>query len=178
MPLNTAQLQTLKTNILNNSTPIPSGMVNAGSFVGIQIKDIPNDGDGNLCVATWYNLLASPDFYTWHFNRSRMDNRRAILNTAGAGNQLDSLTGGKRDSLFWCLDDNIQPSLSSVRTTIDDLTGGQSILKSAILDSFKRKATNGEKVFAVGTGSFASPADGAIEQLITATDVNSALNLS
>lgn len=177
MPLTPAQLPTFKTDILANTNTIPAGMANAGAFVGQQIKDIPNNGDGNLCVATWYNLLASPDFYNWYFTRSRMDNRRAILTTAGAGNQLDALTGSKRDSLLWCLDDTLQPTLSSVRTTVDDLCGSQNVLKAAILDSFKRKATNAEKLFATGTGSFAVPATGAFEMSVTASDVNSALNL-
>lgn len=178
MALTPAQLATFKTDILANTNTIPAGMANAGSFVGQQVKDIPNNGDGNLCVASWYNLLASPAFYSWYFTRSRMDNRRAILNTTGAGNQLDGLTGGKREALLWCLDDSIQPTLASVRTTIDDLTGSQNTLKAAILDSFKRQATNAEKLFAVGTGSQAVPATGAFEANVTASDVNSALNLA
>lgn len=177
MALTPEQLPTFKTDILANTNTIPAGMVNAGAFVGVQIKNIPNNGDGNLAVATWYNLLASPDFYTWYFTRSRMDNRRAILNTAGAGNQLDALTVGKRDALLWCLDDTLQPTLPSVRATIYDLCGSQNTLKTAILDSFKRKATNAEKLFATGTGSFAAPATGAFEMSVTSSDVNSALNL-
>ncbi len=177
MALTPAQLATLKTDIDANTNTIPAGQPWTGAFAGMQVKNVPNNSDGNAAVAGWYNLATNPAFYAWYFTRSRMDNRRGILNTAGAGNQLDALTGGKREALLWCLDDTIEPKLSSVRTTIDDLCGSQNVLKGAILDSFKRLLTNIQKLYATGTGSFASPADGTYEGSVTGAEVEQARNL-
>lgn len=71
MPLNAQQLQTLKTNISANTATIQVGQPNAGAFVGMQINAIPNNDDGNLCIASWYNLAASPSFWGWQSAVSR-----------------------------------------------------------------------------------------------------------
>jgi hypothetical protein len=170
MALTDTQKAALKAHINTNTNTIVVG------GVSMQIKDVPNTGDTNPDIAAWYNQLASPAFYAWYFTRTRMDNRRAILNTVGAGSQLDNLTAGKRDALLWCLDDTVEPKLSAVRTTIDDLTGSQNTLKAAILDGFKKQLTYTQKVMSTGTGSFASPADGTYEGTLTGQDVTDARN--
>jgi hypothetical protein len=71
MPLSAQQLQTLKTSIAANTAAIQAGQANAGIFIGSQIKDIPNNDDGNLCIATWYNLVAAPNFWAWQSSVSR-----------------------------------------------------------------------------------------------------------
>lgn len=60
MQLTTAQLQTLKASILANTNVIASG-----PFAGTQVKDVPNNADGRIAVATWYNLDASPTYKVW-----------------------------------------------------------------------------------------------------------------
>ena len=171
MPLSGSQLADLKTNIAANTNTVSYG----GSSVAINM--LPNDPDANLAIANWYNLDAAGPFYIWHFARTRMENRRAVMNTAGSANQLDALTGSKREALLWAIDDTVDCRLPAVRTSIEDLCGSQNTLKSAIIDSFKLVASNAEKLFATGTGTLASPADASLWGDITAAEVLSARNL-
>lgn len=162
---------------LNNNT-----IINAADNQPIAIKlVIPNTatdtGDNMQRVADWYNL-ATASSYAWQFTRGRMDNRRSILNVAGAANQLDNLTGGKRDSLLWLLDDTVEPRFSAIRSSVDDLTGTQNTLKNAILDGFKRLLTNLEKTLRIvdaQAGTFAAPYNGGFEGSISGPQVYDAL---
>lgn len=174
-----AQLATLKADIAANVNTIPAGQPWSGSFVGQAINTLPNNGDANAAIAGWYGLFPAVDFWGWKTSQSRMENRRAVMNTAGAGNQLDGLTAGKRESLIFGLDDTIDCRLAAVRTTIDDWCGGQAVLKAAIIDSFKRKLRNIEKLFATGGvgGLFATPADLVVEGTISGSEVLEARNL-
>lgn len=180
MPLSTdpatraAQLATLKADIAANNNPIPAGR----PFAGTLINALPNTPDANVEIALWYGLFPASDFWGWKTSQSRMENRRAIMNTAGAGNQLDGLTQGKRDCLRFGLDDTIDCRLPAVRATIEDWCGSQNTLKSAIIDSFKRKLRNVEKLFATGgNGAFATPADLVVEGTISGDDVTETRNL-
>lgn len=170
MALTLAQKQTLKTHALANQATVnaSAGVATIASLFAAQSL---NSGDAQL-ISDWYNALTSPAVYSWHFSRSRMDNRRAIMNVAGAGNQLDGLTQGKRDSLIFGLDDTIDCRLVAVRTTIEDWCGSQNTLKAAILDSFKRQMNNLENVFATGTGSFAAPKDGTFQGTTSGSEIS------
>jgi hypothetical protein len=180
--LSAAQLPTFKAHILANTATIPAGYPWSGAFVGVQVKDVPNDGgDGNLAVAGWYSLTATPDF--WVYRRSYTPDlaRASIIGTTGAANQLDALTGSKRDSLFWLIAGTIDMSSAAARASVDDLCGSQNTLKAAIQDGGKRKATRLEQVFATGgNGALATPGTNAFPDGTAAdtTDVNSALNLA
>lgn len=63
MPLTPAQLATLKAHIAANTTAIPAGL---GGFAGVQVKDVPLGDDGNLVLAAFYNLEASPAYKCWN----------------------------------------------------------------------------------------------------------------
>jgi hypothetical protein len=65
VPLNSTQLAALKTDILANTNTIPSGQPWTGAFAGVQVKDVPNDGDGNVAVAGYYSQVASPTYNVW-----------------------------------------------------------------------------------------------------------------
>lgn len=174
MSLTPTQKPVMKAHIEANTTVLAFDAGNA------QINDTfnaptLNAGDA-IIIADWYNALTSPAQYAWHFIRSRMDLRRAILNTAGSANQLDALTGSKRDALLWAVDDTLEPRLAAVRASIDDLTGSQQTLKAAILDSMKRHLTVAQSVFTTGTKSFAAPGDnvtaGGFEGTLTGNDIS------
>jgi hypothetical protein len=171
MSLTLAQKQALKTHALNNQTQLafPAGQATiASKFAAASLQSADA-----LLIANWYNLLTSPAAYAWHFSRSRMDNRRAVMNTAGSANQLDALTGAKRDALLWCIDDTIDCRLAAVRTSIDDLCGSQNTLKAAILDSFKRQLRNLERVFSTGgDGSLSTPHDYVFEGTVTGDEIS------
>lgn len=65
MSLSPAQLAVLKTDILANTATIPAGYPWTGGFAGVQVKDVPNNGDGNFAVAGWYSQVASPAYVVW-----------------------------------------------------------------------------------------------------------------
>lgn len=71
MPLSTAQLTALKADLLANTATIPAGQPWTGAFAGVQVKDVPNNGDGNAAVAGWYSLAASPSYFVWRSSVSR-----------------------------------------------------------------------------------------------------------
>lgn len=167
--LTPAQLATLKTDI--------TAKMQAGQPLEAYASSSPTNSDANTAIAAFYNQLAAPAFYGWHFTRSRMDCRRAILNTAGSANQLDALTGSKRDSLLWAVDDTIDCRLAAVRASIDDLCGSQNTLKAAVIDSFKKQLTIVQKLLATGTGSLAVPADNPNDGNLTFQEVEAARTL-
>jgi hypothetical protein len=174
MALTPEQKPTLRTHILANTTVLAFG--GGDQQIGTVFAGESLDAGDAKVIADWYNLPTSPALYSWHFRRTRMEVRTSILTAAGAANQLDALTGGKRDALFWLLDDTLEPRLPAVRASVDDLTGSQNTLKAAILAGFKRHVRNVERVFCTGTGSLALPFDnataGGFEGTVTQNDVS------
>ncbi len=155
MALTSAQQTTLKTYIL--ADPVLADLATQGA-VGP--------------IATALNQLAVPDFYIWDSTYTP-DKIRIAINLGIT--QLDALTASKRDSLLWWAEGTQNMNLISSRTAADDLTGSQNTLKASILDAAKLKARVGEKVFATGTGSFASPAIATYSGTISDADVEAAL---
>jgi hypothetical protein len=125
-------------------------------------------------IAAWYNTPASPTFYVWRKQYTSAQIAAAI--DAGI-TQLDALTASKRDSLLWWAGRDHDASVAQTRTAIDDLTGSQNTLKAALMDGAKRAATRGEKLFATGTGSLASPATTVVDGMISDADISAALSL-
>lgn len=189
MPLNAAQLQTLKTDINSNNNTIPANMPNAGAFVGMAVSAIPNDsGDGNLAVASWYNLNASPDFWVWktsvtkgeYVNGTSVDG--TTFSWTGAG--FITRSQGERDAWREMFNgtNTVNPSLPQVRQAFTDIFSGGTAPAPAnrthMSTMSRRLAKSGEKLFATGTGSTASPAAMGYEGSISLQDVNTARNLA
>ena len=127
-------------------------------------------------IADAYNLTASPAWVVWRTEVTAEEWRAAIIGGGGAS-QLDALTGSKRDSLLWAVNDTLDPSVPAVRTALDDFCGSQNTLKAAIAAAEKRNALRCEKLFSSGTGSTASPAMMGYEGTLTYQDVEAALAL-
>ena len=89
--------------------------------------------------------------------------------------QLDGLAASKRDSLLWWANRQHDASLAATQAAINDLCGSQNTLKNAVLDGGKRKVTRGEKLYATGTGSLASPGSPGFEGTLTESDIGAAL---
>ena len=134
----------------------------------IDALDIRND----VLLAELYN--AATAHVVWRSVLTAEAARSAITGGAGLA-QLDNLTAGKRDSLFWTLDGDTFPANADQRAAINDLCGSQNALKAAILAAQKRTCTKAEKLFATGTGSDASPATLGWEGTLSYTDVGVAL---
>ncbi len=73
MALTPAQKTALKADILANANVIASGQ-----FAGTAVKDVPNSNDGNIAVAAWYSLAASPTYLVWDQAASKSAFRAAV----------------------------------------------------------------------------------------------------
>lgn len=119
-------------------------------------------------LADWFNV-AQPSFYAWRTSLTQDMSRSAIVQGA---TQLDALTAGKRDSLFWLLSEAVNPSDANVRAAIDDLCGTQATLKGALQAALKRTTTRAEKILASGTGTISVPATLMYEGYLSAAEAS------
>lgn len=203
MALTPAQLATLKTNIIANTNTIPAGMANAGSFVGAQIKDIPNNGDGNLCVATWYNLPASPSFWGWQSAVSRTQIYHTTTDIPSVFDWQTFKNQSVTEQNAWTqmfMGDAAPFNKIALRNGVFSIFSGsapQNAQRAHIFAAARRLAKNGEKLFAIApiteggvapvanngntlgnaAGATTNPYVMVFEGNVTASDVNSALNL-
>lgn len=134
--LTPSQIATLRT--LADADPVAAGYVASAD---------------DIALADWFNQVTT--YVVWRTVLGPEMARSAIIEGA---TQLDGLTVGKRDSLFWLCSGNLDPSVPSVRAAIDDLCGSQNALKAALQAAQKRFATRAEKALASGAGTTASPA--------------------
>lgn len=148
--LTPSQLSTLKTVALADTT--------AAAYL--------NNGNDNE-LADWFN---QSQVFTVYRSVLTPDLARAAI-IQGA-TQLDALTVGKRDSLFYLVAGNLDVSQSSVRAAIDDLCGTQNQLKGYLQAAEKRQATRAEKALASGTGTDASPSTLGWEGYISGNDAS------
>lgn len=158
MALTTAQLQTLKADIL--ADPVLSAY--------------PNTSDGNYAIAAAYNVAAAPSFTVWKTNVPLVQIGDAMVATEIAG--MTSLNLDRLRTMATYGPDGINPSLADRRAFFDDIfsgAGGQ-LTRPKLLALWKRLALRGEKLFATGTGSDATPATLVVEGQITTADVEEA----
>lgn len=146
--LTTQQMQTLKSAAL--ADPTAAAYLVAG-----------NDSD----LQAWFN--AANTKIVWRSTISPDLMREALV--CGA-TQLDGLTVGKRDSLFYLAAGDLNNS-ANLRASIDDLSGTQNTLKACLVAAQKRTATKAEAILATGTGTTQSPATMGWEGFITDADV-------
>ena len=113
----------------------------------------------------WLNYIEST-FYVWRNVFTPEQARTAIANQIA---QLDNLTVGKRDSLFWFFSEPVIPSdpAANVVAAIDNFCGSQNLLKGSLQDAIRRPSTRAEKILAAGAGTSESPATMAWEGLFT-----------
>ena len=127
---------------------------------------IANGNDNEL--AEWFNQPQA--FVVWRTVLTPDLARAAIIQGA---TQLDALTVGKRDSLFYLVAGNLDVSQASVRAAIDDLCGTQNQLKGYLAAAQKRTATRAEKALASGTGTDSVPATLGWEGYLSGNDSSS-----
>lgn len=148
--LTAAQLSQLKAAALADQTG--AALLAAGNDTGL---------------SEWLN--AETTHVVWRSAMTPEMARAAIIQGA---TQLDALTVGKRDSLFWLASGNLDVSNASVRAAIDDLCGSQNTLKAALQAAQRRTASRAEKILASGTGTTASPATLGWEGTLSANDAS------
>ena len=160
MALTTAQLATLKADILADGT----------------LNAQPNNSDGAFTIAAAYNSAASPNFTVWKTMVSINDVGKKFN-----GSELAGLTTGNQSrlqTLAAYLASGVNPSLIDNRLFFDDVFSGAggANTRANLLALWKRLATRGEKLFATGTGSDPSPATLTFEGNLNYQDVLTARN--
>lgn len=153
--LTSAQLQMLKNDIAADPT----------------LNAQPNNSDGAFAIMLVYNQVASPDFTVWKSNVPIGDVGKAINGTELAGLTTANLTRLQTIAIFSA--SGVNPALADQRQFFDDIFSGAggTNTRASLLILWKRLATRGEKLFAVGTGSNLSPATLTFEGRITTEDV-------
>ncbi len=73
MNLTTAQIATLKADILANNNTIPAGQPWSGTYAGVAVKNVINGNnfDQGIAVAGWYNQNVSPNYFIWKSNADK-----------------------------------------------------------------------------------------------------------
>lgn len=170
MPLTSAQLATLKSDIQNDGA----------------LNSQPNTPDGNMVIANAYNANASPDFWVWKSRVAKND----LVTSVGpdgttfnwTGNGFITRSAGEQTAWRELFNgtESVNPSLANVRQAFSDIfsgTGNAQANRTHLLAVARRKATRGEKLFATGTGSTASPGTMVFEGGLTYQDVEAARRL-
>lgn len=156
--LTAAQLTTLKNDINANTSAIPAGQPWTGAFAGVQVKDVPNNADGNTAVAGWYNQTAAPNFTVWRKSVSILEVGDKLNGTELAG--LSSLNHTRLQTVVILSQNGVNPSLTDRRQFFDDIFSGAggATTRANLLALWKQLASYAKKLFATGTGNDASPA--------------------
>lgn len=154
MALSSAQLAALKADIQS-------------SFAGAT-----NDDDSNFLIAAAYNALASPAFRVWRTKISRSEVMRNFVWTEFIGRSQ-----GERDAFqFMLSQESISGADVNIRQGFADIFSGAAgtTSRAQLTAMAKRDASRAEKMFAVGTGTDASPATMTFEGLVTYQDISAA----
>lgn len=176
MPLTTAQLATLRTDIANDPT----------------LSSQPMNGDGDFNIAAAYNLTASPQFVVWRTTTPLDDIQDAInwanmtpaaspdgttlwtnraLSAQGKQFNLQNLLIGRTSIPSGKA--NIRAALQDALTALPTKNDGtnQPAGWTAVQAVMQRDAKRGERLFAAGAGTALSPGTLVFEGNITPQDV-------
>ena len=122
-------------------------------------------------TATALNQPASPAFTVWRSSVSTDE----VMRNGMDWTRVDNLSIGKARIWEWMTrPGSFNPSKENVRAGIDATwvgTAADLAVRAAVYVHCKRLATVGEKLFATGTGSDASPATLVIEGQFTYADI-------
>lgn len=154
--LNESQLAVLKANIMADPTLAAYAEIRA---------------DARITEA--YNAVASPSFVVW-----KPDVRPSEIPAVFTWTEIDALTNGKARIWEWMrLLPVLDCRIANVRQGLSDAFSAATNTKAAALAFVKRNALRGERLFATGTGSDASPGLLVVVGNLTDTDIDKALRL-
>lgn len=202
MVLTPAQLSMLKADIIANANTIPAGQPWTGSFGGLQVRDVPQSGDGAFAIAGWYSQTASPAYIVWRdlametvlslIAFANMTPTDAVPTTPALTVDVFRTRAivcqGKQMNLQNLIISRTVAPMKQVsyRAALQDCltnlpAGASGSLISAnwvgVRDAAKFDANNVEKLFAIGAGTTATPSNLTYEGAISAADIETALNL-
>ncbi len=161
MSLTPAQLPALKAAIIADST----------------LNAKPNNSDGNTDIAAAFNLPSVPAFICWRSLVGITETGKAFNGTEWSG--MTTANHTRLQTVSQWQPDGYNAGLADIRAMFNDIWSGAggTNTRSALLALWKRIATRGEKLYATGTGSDASPGLLVFEGAIDVQDVSSARNL-
>jgi hypothetical protein len=153
-----AQLSTLKAAIAANPT----------------WNNQPQDSTGAALIAADLNALASPAFIVWKSRVSIKDTGEAFNGADWAG--MTSANHTRLQTVAQYLTEGYNAAKLDLRDMFNDIWSGAggATTRANLLALWKRGATAGEKIYATGTGSDASPATLTFEGAISTSDVRDA----
>jgi len=155
--LTNAQLLTLKNSILTETD---------STFVTYR------QANDKFSMASWYNVSSTT--VTWKSLVSITDTGKAFN-----GNEWAGMTSANHSRLQTVAQymATYNPGLADIRAMFNDIWSGAggALTRASLLALWKRFATRGEKLYATGTGTDASPAILVFEGLILSSDINDAL---
>ena len=167
-------------------TPAQKATLKAHIDASGDLNVYPNTNDGNATIAGLLNLDAAPTFWAWRTSVSKAEYTQTTsvdgttFNWTGAG--FITRAQGERDAWreLFGEDGTVNPSLSNVRQAFADIFSGGTVPAPAnrthLSTVSRRVATRGERVFATGTGSTATPGFFTLEGTLTRVDVEEARN--
>lgn len=130
-------------------------------------------GGADQSIANFYNATANPAFIVWRTSVQPAE----IMANGFVWTEIDALGVGKARIWEWMQAlGSINPSKANVRQGLRDAFPNATAPNTfaGIQPHLKRTATLGEKLFATGTGSDASPATMTFEGVIDDDDVSRA----
>jgi hypothetical protein len=128
-------------------------------------------------MAEWFNQAFTPTHVVWRTNVQQDE----IMQNGFDWVRVDNLSVGKARIWEWLFDNQsatFNPSKANVRAGIDECwkgTAADLAVRAAVYVHCKRPATRGEQLYAVGSGTDASPSTMVFEGQITEYDVLAAL---
>lgn len=136
------------------------------------INTQPMNTEGAGVIAAYLNDSSSSTFIVW---RTSVPLNEIMGDVGFDWTRVDNLSVGKARVWEWMkMSGAMNPSQANIRGGVDAVwVGTQADLnvRTAVYVHFKRVATRFEKLFAVGTGSSASPATLVIEGAVSSDDV-------
>lgn len=141
MHMTNAQLLTFRDNIAANTNTIN----------GVQIKDLPQNGDTAFAVAAWYGGLAA-EYYVW---RKSVPETDILADPAFDFTRVDNLSVGKdRVWTFMFRSGSINPNIANIRAGIATVWVGTAqdlAVRAVVLAVCAKKASHFEKLFCTAT---------------------------
>lgn len=125
-------------------------------------------------MAAFYNAQATPAYIVWKSLISVGATGQAFVGTEWAG--MTSANHTRLQTVAQYLAAGYDPSKADIRAMFNDIWSGAggTATRAALLALWKRTATRGEKLFATGTGTDATPATLTFEGTISPQDVSDA----
>lgn len=158
-------------NALAALTPTQLQVLRADINSDPSLANQPNNADGAIAIAAAYNTLASPTFIVFRSSVSITLVGQSMLST-----DIANLTTANTNRLMVIAlyaGGTFNPANADTWQGFNDIfsAAGAAGTRTNLLALRKRSATRGEKLFATGTGSDASPGTLTFEGNVTANEV-------